>query len=180
MGIIKASFPQHRKRQRNPTRYSVQNKTRQILQFKTQKEAAKKLGVSDRTIRRWLSGETKQPKDKNFKQLTRQSQNARQRAYRKGSPRRISVPPPIKREREQDIADVKKLLKDQQTEYIQAQARAGKNMRFLLRVPRSPEYKQGIAATKFQATAGMNSRQLARVIKRARQIGEITEVITDE
>lgn len=179
MGIIKASFPRHRKRQRNPARYSIQNKARQILQFKTQKEAAKALGVSDRTIRRWLSGETKQPKGPNFKQLTRQSQNARQKAYRKGSPRRISVPPPIERVKGQDVANARKLTRDDQTEYIQAQARAGKNMRFLLRVPKQPGYERGILSTTWQGTAGMESRGVAGAVRRARQTGEIIEIISD-
>ncbi len=179
MGIIKASFPKHRKRKKNPLRYSVQNKVRQILQFKTQKEAAKLLGVSDRTIRRWLSGETKEPKTLNYKQLSGQAKNARRKAYRQGAPRRISVPPPIKKERDQDIANVTKLLKDQQTEYIQAQARQGKNMRFLLRVPKSAEYPHGILATKWQSTGTMTSRQTSRMIKRVRQQGEIVTIITE-
>lgn len=179
MGIIKASFPQHRKRRRNPTRYSVQNKARQILQFKTQKEAAKALGVSDRTIRRWLSGETKQPNDPNFKQLTRQSQKARQKAYRQGAPRRVSVPPPVTTFQGRPAADTRKLTRDNQSEVIRAMAREGRNMRLIVRIPKSPDYPQGIASTPMTATSRMTPRGVNRFINRALQMGEIISIVTD-
>lgn len=179
MGIIKARFPQHRKRRQNPTRYSIQNKARQILQFKTQKEAAKELGVSDRTIRRWLSGETKQPKDDNYKTLTRQSQKARQKAYRQGAPRRVSVAPPVITFQGRPAADTRKLTRDDQGEVIRALAREGRNMRLIVRVPKSPDYPKGIASTPMTATGRMTSRGVNRFISRALQMGKIISAITD-
>ena len=179
MGIIKASFPKHKKRKGNPTRYSVQNKINQILQFKTQKEAAKELGVSERTIRRWKSGETKLPTDPNFKQLTRQAQKARSKAYRQGAPRRVSVAPPVKTIERQQLVDTRKLTRDDQLEVIRALARAGMNMRFLIRVPRSPDYPSGIASTAMAATSLMTPRQLNNHINRTLQMGQIFKVITE-
>ncbi len=179
MGIINASFPSHSKRRGNPTRYSVQNKINQILQFKTQKEAAKLLGISDRQVRRYKSGETKQPTAKNFKQLTRQSQKARQKAYRQGAPRRVSVPPPVTTYRGLSAADTRKLTRDDQSEVIRALVREGKDMRFIVRVPKTPDYPRGIVSTPMTATSRMAPRTVNRFINRVLQTGKIISIITD-
>lgn len=142
-----------RKSRENPS-YSLKEKARQILQFKTQKQAAKELGVSDRTIRRWLSGEVKKPKPQNQSKINRVSRNARRRAYRQGAPRGAPVAPPtrmIGRKRDQPMSDTRKLLRDQIVDYLEAASKVYRDVRFIIRIPKTPDYPEGYMTTQWES-----------------------------
>ncbi len=179
MGIIKATFPQGA-RKRNPRpQFSLQEKTRQILQYRTQKEAAQILGVSDRTIRRWLKGDTKEPSAPHKKVLDIKSRHARRRSYRHGSPKNIPVPPPIKRVGTQDHALTKKLTASDKKAYIFAQAAQAKWARFLVQVPKQPGYEHGIKSTGWANLGGMTGGAINKQLDEIAKQGEIIEIITD-
>ncbi len=179
MGIIKATFPKG-SRKRNPRpQFTLQEKTRQILQYRTQKEAAKILGVTDRTIRRWLKGDTKEPSKSHKKVLDIKSRHARRRSYRHGSPKNIPVPPPIKRVGTQDHALAKKLTPNDKEAYIFAQASQAKWARFLVQVPKTPGYEHGIKSTGWANLGAMTGGDIKKQIAEVQKQGNIIEIITD-
>ena len=77
--------------------FSAREKIVTLLQKHTQKEAAKILGVNERTIRRWKN-EGSIPKINNDKILTQQSSKVRRALYKQGSPR-IAIPLPTKKKK---------------------------------------------------------------------------------
>lgn len=184
MGIKKATNPRHKKRAKrkhknNPApKFTLKQKARQILQYRTQKQAAKILGVSDRTIRRWLSGETKAPLKLNQQHLNTKSQNARRRSYRHGSPKDIPVPPPIKKIGTQDSAKTSRLISSDLTAYVYAQARVGKWIRFIIKVPRTPDYPAGYKSTGWYNLEYLSPTGIDRAINRALRDGPIVQAIS--
>jgi DNA-binding XRE family transcriptional regulator len=188
MGIKKATNSRHKKRakhkgrhkrENNPSpKFTLKQKARQTLQYRTQKQAAKILGVSDRTIRRWLSGETKTPLKLNQKHLNTKSRDARRRSYRHGSPKEVPVPPPIKRIGTQNYAKTTRLIPSDIRAYVHAQARTGVWMRFVVKVPKSPDYLAGYMSLDWNNLEYLTPPGIDRAIDRALQHGEIVQAIS--
>lgn len=176
MGLIRASRRFSRRRRNPGRRFSLQDKVLQVLQTKTQQQAAAELGISARTIRRWLKGDVKQPSRAHIQQLNKRAGYARQKAYRSGAPKNIPVPPKIDHVGRQDFADVKKMRVGDVNDYIYAEASKMRAVRFLVRVPKSKDYPNGVASTEWADLSGMTGGAINNTLKRARQQGEIVGV----
>ncbi len=158
----------------NPT-YTLQQKINQLLQYKTQKQAAVILGISDRTIRRWKSGRVTQPAKKSgraVKRLSKQSSYYRSESVKHGAPKSLAIAPPIIKVPVKDApmsthADVRKLDNDSIVNYIKAVTDQGDWVRFLIAVPKSPNYPKGIMTTHWynfkNAPQGIVERELNKL-----------------
>lgn len=76
------------------SRVSASDRIRILTQLYTQKQIAERLGVSIRTVRRWLNSGV-QPTPENRAKLVKHAANARRTLIRRGSPA-VPVPPTIK------------------------------------------------------------------------------------
>lgn len=83
-------------------RYTSREQIVTLLQRHTQKQAAKILGVSERTIRRWKN-ENVIPKAKNRKKLNKTVTRERKKRYRQGAPRMSIVPVPVRHKLKQYV-----------------------------------------------------------------------------
>lgn len=99
------------KKKSRPLTYTVQDKVLTVLQRHTQAEAARLMGVSPRTIRRWKN-ENVQPCESYSKRLTHEAARERRTIERYGSapsqnfePPKLRVPVPAARQTRRDPSD---------------------------------------------------------------------------
>ena len=160
--------------------YTLQDKINQLLQYKTQKEAAAILGISDRTVRRWKTGTTKHPvKVASVKTLTHRATYYRSVSRKHGAPKSLPVAPPVVEVPVQGAplsthADVKKLDTDSIINYVGAVTGQDKWVRFLIAVPKSPSYPKGVMTTHWFNFKGAPPGVMQREINK---LGNIKKVI---
>jgi len=162
--------------------YTLAEKVNQLLQYKTQKQAAAMLGVSDRTIRRWKTGRITKPAKQSapaVKRLAKRATYYRGVSRKRGAPKSLPVAPPVtevpvKGAPISTHADVKKLKTDSIIDYVKAVTKENKWVRFLVSVPKSPEYPKGVLSTHWFNFKGANPAIVQREIEK---LGHIKKVV---
>jgi len=163
--------------------YTLSEKVNQLLQYKTQKQAAAILGVSDRTIRRWKSGRVTKPARHSapaVKRLSKRATYYRGVSRKHGAPQSLAVAPPVaevavKNAPMSTHADVKKLKTDSIVDYVSAATKQGEWVRFLVSVPKSAEYPKGVLSTHWFNFRGASDAVVQREVEK---VGHIKKVIS--
>ncbi len=160
----------------NPNvKYSLQDKTLQILQNRTQKQAAKVLGVSTRTIRRWKAGHVKKPIPQNKIVLNKRFTNDRRIEIRKGAPKKVKVIPPVRKYADGIVADIKRQREKDIIDFIKNVSDEKTIIRILVKEKKSIDYPSGISSTGWFDFNKNTDKQIGRRLNR---IGEPLKIIT--
>ncbi len=169
------TYGNHYTMKSNPNvKYSLQDKTLQVLQNRTQKQAAKVLGVSTRTIRRWKAGHVKKPIPKNKTVLNKRFTNDRRIAIRKGAPKQVKIIPPIKKRKKDYVANFRKQKYVNMADYISKISDGKTIVRFLIKEEKSVDYPEGKMTTGWKNYYRLSPPQILRKINR---VGDILRVV---
>lgn len=151
-------------KKKRPLVYTVQDKVLTVLQLHTQREAARLMGVSERTIRRWKN-ENVSPCKSYSQSLTRTAARERRAIERHGEsrsqnyePPKLRVPVPAQRQTRRDpgdqtgkrrvlsdtvIFDVRKLRPEDVTALVNYYRKKRGSFRVIFRLPSGKKSKFG-------------------------------------